>query len=675
MGAAALRGRLVVASAFPGIDWDKRGASRGNPDRRAVWIAAPPWLQIEETEKMHTAPRVVMVSALAGVVILGTGRPAASQLSPGEVSVAAGYSTNVDELRQWDATLDGMTRTGELVVVSRQADRTLPGRSHEYLAQFHEGVQVHGAGVSRQLDQGVTVSLFGTLYSDIDIETAPALTAGEAASRLVQRTGAAPVDRLLPEPVILPLFGGSYELTYPLTLEDAYIYFVSAADGAVVQREAAFDTQSVVGTGAGFLGDTKKISTTRESGRYEARDRLRPGEVVTLDAGFDFERLDRLTDRGPFRVQRWTSSDIGADADNVWDDAAMVDGHVHMGWTYDYFAQRHGWEGLDGENGRIVGVVNNSFFNALAFRPPFGPEGAGVYVFGQRGVPDSAATQPRVALHTVAHELMHGLTWFSVEQRTGGGLAGGAVTGRFGPTSFEWEGETYTCPEARFLYEVEPDEFVPSPALCSEDGEFILGSSHEGAINEGYSDIFGVSTGFFHEAADAAGNYEYGSEYAAGTVRSLSDPWSSRLQTGAYPLRFEFALGVNPLDDRFVFYSGALFWNAELLGWIEDWCCYGAVHWNSTILSHAFYLAIEGGTNLATGLGVEGAGAANREQVERIFFRALTELMPQRAPFWVASDVIRQAAADLAAGTAVEQAVEQALAAVGLPPRPPAPAG
>ncbi len=616
-----------------------------------------------------------MVSALAGVVILGTGRPAASQLSPGEVSVAAGYSTNVDELRQWDATLDGMTRTGELVVVSRQADRTLPGRSHEYLAQFHEGVQVHGAGVSRQLDQGVTVSLFGTLYSDIDIETAPALTAGEAASRLVQRTGAAPVDRLLPEPVILPLFNGSYGRTSPLTLGDAYSYFVSASDGAVVQREAAFDTQSVVGTGAGFLGDTKKISTTRESGRYEARDRLRPGEVVTLDAGFDFERLDRLTDRGPFRVQRWTSSDIGADADNVWDDAAMVDGHVHMGWTYDYFAQRHGWEGLDGENGRIVGVVNNSFFNALAFRPPFGPEGAGVYVFGQRGVPDSAATQPRVALHTVAHELMHGLTWFSVEQRTGGGLAGGAVTGRFGPTSFEWEGETYTCPEARFLYEVEPDEFVPSPALCSEDGEFILGSSHEGAINEGYSDIFGVSTGFFHEAADAAGNYEYGSEYAAGTVRSLSDPWSSRLQTGAYPLRFEFALGVNPLDDRFVFYSGALFWNAELLGWIEDWCCYGAVHWNSTILSHAFYLAIEGGTNLATGLGVEGAGAANREQVERIFFRALTELMPQRAPFWVASDVIRQAAADLAAGTAVEQAVEQALAAVGLPPRPPAPAG
>ena len=620
---------------------------------------------------MHTAPRLVMVAALAGVVILGTGRQAASQLSPGEVSVAVGYSTNVDELRRWDATLDGMTRTGELVVVSRQADRTLPGRTHEYLSQFFEGLQVHGGGVSRQLDQGATVSLFGTLYTDIDIETAPALTAGEAASRLVQRTGAALADRLTSELVILPLFDGSYELTYPLTLDDAYTYFVSTADGAVVRTEAAFATQSEVGIGAGFLGDTKKVSATRENGRYEAHDRLRPGEVVTLDAGFDVERLISLIEPGPRGVQRWTSSDIGADDDNDWGDVAVVDGHVHMGWTYDYFAQRHGWEGLDGENGRIVGIVNNNLYNAIAITPPFGPEGAGVYVFGQRGVPDSEATQPRVALHTVAHELMHGLTWFSVEQRTGGGLARGAVTGRFGPTSFEWEGETHTCPETRFLYEVERDEFVPSPALCSDDGEFILGSSHEGAINEGYSDIFAVSTGFFHEAAGAAGNYEYGSEYAAGTLRSLSDPWSTRgLQTGAYPLRFEFALGVHPLDDRFVFYSGALFENAELLVWVPELCCYGAVHWNSTILSHAFYLAIEGGTNRGTQLTVEGAGASNRELVERIFFRALTELMPRATSFPLAADVIRQAAADLAAGTAVQQAIEAALVAVGLPPLP-----
>ncbi len=626
---------------------------------------------------MHTAPRLVMVSALAGVVILTTGKPAGAQLSPGELSVAVGYGTNVDELRQWDATVDGMTRTGELVVVSRQDDRSLPGRTHEYLAQFHEGVQVHGGGVSRQLDRGVTVSLFGTLYTDIDIDTAPVLSAGEAASRLVRRIGAAAADRLPGEPVILPLIGGWYELAYPLTLEDGYTYFASSVDGAVVRREAAFDTQSAVGTGSGFLGDMKKISTTPESGRFEARDRLRPGEVVTLDAGFDVERLVGLIEPGPFRVQRWTSSDIAADADNDWRDAAVVDGHVHMGWTYDYFAQRHGWEGLDGQNGRIVGIVNNDFFNAVAWRPPFGPEGAGVYVFGQRQVArDSEETQPRVALHTVAHELMHGLTWFSVSERTGGGLIDRlSVVGRLGPPSFEWEGETYNCPETTFPIELEPDVWEPMPALCSEDGRFVLASSQAGGVNEAYSDIFGVSTGFFHDGAGAAGTYEYGSEYAAGTLRSLSDPWSN-FDAPAYPLRFEFALVLFEIDgERYYTYSGALFLGGRIAGFFPEFCCYGAQHWNSTILSHAFYLALEGGTNLVTEVTVEGAGASRREQVERIFFRALTQLMPQATSFPLAADAIRQAAADLAAGTDVQRAVEDALVAVGLPPLPPEPAG
>ena len=622
---------------------------------------------------MHSASRLVIVSALAGVVILATGQQAAAQLSPGELTVAVGSATSVDELRQWDATLDAMTRTGELVVVSRQADRSLPGRTHEYLAQLHEGVRVHGGGVSRQLDQGVTVSLFGTLYADIDVETAPALTAGEAAGLLLQRTGAAPADRRLPEAVVLPLLGGLFELAYPLTLEDAHTYFVSAADGAVVQKEAAFDTQSAVGTGAGFLGDTKKISTTRESGRYEARDRLRSSEVVTLDADFDVEGLVRLLQSGPPRVPRWASSDIAADPDNDWDDPAVVDAHVHMGWTYDYFAQRHGWEGLDGVNGRIVGIVNNGFFNAYAYRPPFGPDGAGVYVFGQRGIPGSEATQPRVALHTVAHELMHGLTYFSVAARTGGGLINTlGVVGRLGPPSFEWEGETYNCPETTFPIEVEFDVWEPIPALCSPDGRFVLASSQASGVNEAYSDIFGVSTGFFHEGVGAAGTYEYGSEYAAGTLRSLSDPWSN-FDSPAYPLRFEFAVVI--VDERYYTYSGALFLGGRFVAFDPEYCCYGAQHWNSTMLSHAFYLAIEGGTNLVTGLTVEGAGASNREQIERIFFRALTELMPQRTSFPLAAKVIRQAAADLAPGTDVQRAIEDALVAVGLPPLPPAPAG
>ncbi len=49
--------------------------------------------------------------------------------------------------------------------------------------------------------------------------------------------------------------------------------------------------------------------------------------------------------------------------------------------------------------------------------------------------------------------------------------------------------------------------------------------------------------------------------------------------------------------------------------------------------NHAFYLAIEGGTNRTSGLSVQGVGAGNREQIERVFYRAFTQMLPANATF------------------------------------------
>ena len=84
------------------------------------------------------------------------------------------------------------------------------------------------------------------------------------------------------------------------------------------------------------------------------------------------------------------------------------------------------------------------------------------------------------------------------------------------------------------------------------------------------------------------------------------------------------------------------------------------------ILSHAFYLAIEGGSNRTTGRTVQGVGGVGRGEVERIFLRAMTDLMPAATSFPIAAAVIRQSAADLAAGSAAQHAIDQALRAVGL---------
>ena len=607
---------------------------------------------------------------------------AAAQVPPGErataVPVAVGSGATPSELQAWDARIDGMLRTGELVVASRTNDPALPGRTHEYAAQLVGGVPVLGAGVTRQFDRGVTVSAFGTLHENLALGTVPALTAAEAGVRLEQQTGARLGDGQQPELMVLPVPTGAYLLAFGATFDDGRYHFASAADGRLVHSVDAIRSQSAIGTGIGILGDRKKVSASFRGSRFEAHDRLRPGEIVTLDVGFDGGQLNRLVAPGPWNVRRWTSQDIAADEDNDWADTAVVDGHVHMGWTFDYFARRHGWEGADGQRGRIISIVNAfDGYNAFAAPPPFGPEGRGVYAFGHYTGPEAPDGQPLVALHVVAHELTHGLVFYSVNQRTGSpfGLFDAFIEGesyRFGPRQFtDDEGVTHTCRTSTFPGRApnETGEIVEGefPAACSDDGRFVLASRQGTAANEALADIFGVSAGFFHEQDGATGSYELGVDLAPGAIRSLSDPRAPRYPRD-YRDRTEFAFFcAEYIDDEcYGDFSGVAFIRGRYFTTFRG-CCYGAEHWNSTILSHAFYLAVEGGTNLATGRAVEGVGAAHRAAIEEIFFRALTVHMPAAVTLPRAAAVIRQAAADLhPAGSAPYRAVHQALRAAGL---------
>ena len=288
---------------------------------------------------------------------------------------------------------------------------------------------------------------------------------------------------------------------------------------------------------------------------------------------------------------------------------------------------------------------------------------------------DGVREEPLTSLDIVAHELMHGVTHFAVSRRTGDptGLGGGFPPNtRLGPKSFtDDRGRTFTCDPVFFW--------------CV-DGRFVLGSDESGAVNEGYSDIVGESVGFFYEDQGATADYLQGSDQTFGPIRSLVDPGSlSVVDRGgvhhpypdAYGGRYEFALvraltttnpdATDPEEPPILWdYTGLVFVDGRFAFWLGGYG-YGGEHWNSTILSHAYYLAVEGGTNRTTGLSVEGVGDAGRGEVERIFFRAMVDLMPARATLPIAADAIRQSAADLAPGGEAQRAVKQALVAVGLP--------
>jgi len=64
---------------------------------------------------------------------------------------------------------------------------------------------------------------------------------------------------------------------------------------------------------------------------------------------------------------------------------------------------------------------------------------------------------------------------------------------------------------------------------------------------------------------------------------------------------------------------------------------------------------------------VQGVGAGNRDQIEKVFYRAFTQLMPANSTFAVARAATIQAARDLyGAGSNPERAVTAAWTAVGV---------
>jgi thermolysin len=165
--------------------------------------------------------------------------------------------------------------------------------------------------------------------------------------------------------------------------------------------------------------------------------------------------------------------------------------------------------------------------------------------------------------------------------------------------------------------------------------------NESGALNEAFSDIIGASVEFYFQQAGAGylnADYAIGEDLTApiSGFRSMSNP-----QVYGHPDHY----------------------SRRYLGTSDN----GGVHSNSGIANHAFYLAIEGGTNRTSGLTVQGVGSANRERIEKTFYRAFTQMLPANATFAIARSATLQAARDLyGAGSDVERAVGQAWTACGV---------
>jgi thermolysin len=564
---------------------------------------------------MRSLTRFLAVFSAVALVAGLTAETARLQPRRSDVlTLSGGTGSTLSELREVDTLVDQLGRTGALRLESATDDRLVPGRTHQRLRQYHDGVPVFGAEVTRQTARGQTVSLFGTVHLGIEVETTAALSADEAA-RIIEGLGdLRPGGTVTPRLVVLPdrTDPGVYRLVYEaraFTGTRLMVYFIDAVTGELVWSYDDLKTQQqttlpctlcTIGEGLGVKSDRKKVSVTTVGGAFLAHDQLRPAEIFTFDMDGDWLRTLDVLDG----TTQLFDADLASDTDNRWLDGANVDAHVGAGWTYDYLYRRFGRQGLNNENVRMVSLVHpidredlltapsdviglfhlNAFYCGLC-----GPDGFGLVVFGEGLPPNILVRGQRYnyfsgALDIVAHELAHAVTDFT---------------------------------------------------------SALLAMDESGALNEAFSDIIGVEVEHYAEAfhRDGAGAADYliGEDVIEpGGIRSLADPQRFG-DPDHYSLRFQ--------------------------GEADN----GGVHTNSLIATHAYYLAIEGGTNRVSGLSVAGVGAENRDQMEQVFYRAFTVLMTRDADFRAARAATIQSARDLyGVGSAAELAVIQAWTAVGV---------
>jgi bacillolysin len=402
---------------------------------------------------------------------------------------------------------------------------------------------------------------------------------------------------------ILPAADGSISLVYTARDDSGYASYINANTGVEMMRINQIQRQSAVLTGTGALGDAKKVSATNVGGSSVAIDALRPPALETHDLQGNQTRAEAIA-RG---ISSLTTADLARQLGiTAWSDSAVVDAHVHAGWVYDYYYRRFARRGLDNNDVRIQSIVHPAR-------------------------QQDARTATSNALNSFFVNAFYSSTCRCIVYGVGlpAGLFAAFPSGiRNFATALDVVGHELTH-------------------AVTDASSRLIYANESGALNEAFSDIIGTSVEqFFQPAGSGTGRADYliGEDLApTGTalIRSMSNPTE-------YDQPDHFA------DRAYIGATSSAFDN-------------GGVHINSGIANNAFYLAVEGGTHQTSRRVVTGVGAANKEQIEKAYYRAFTSMLPSNGTFYLARVATIQSARDLyGAGSAAERAITGGWDAVGV---------
>lgn len=286
--------------------------------------------------------------------------------------------------------------------------------AHTHVQQVIGGVRVwEGEAIVHLKPDGELSLITDALKDGIAIETKPNLTAGDALFAAKRMYGGSrfiteePTVELyvyrgesrdhLAYRVEMPRLDGTEETAIP-------VIFVDAHTG-----EKVFEYNNLqTGSGNSLYSGTVTIDTSSSGSTFYMED-------LTRRMGtFNMNNTGSTTTGTGGTQSRYTGTD------DVWSatsERAGVDAHYGARWTYDYFKNVHGRNGINGSNGPgTTTAAANSGISLVSSRVHFGSNYNNAFWYQNRmsyGDGNGSTFSPLVTLDIAGHEMTHGVTQYS----------------------------------------------------------------------------------------------------------------------------------------------------------------------------------------------------------------------------------------------------------------------
>lgn len=483
--------------------------------------------------------------------------------------------------------------TFQSIIVNQ--DRT--GMKHEKMQQYYNGIKVEFGTLIIHSKDNRAKSINGEVYNGIGINLSPSLSAQEAFAKATAHIGAqeylwsnpaeaAAMNYTKPtgELVLLPemtSYSGLLNLAYkfdiyatqPVSRGEVY---VDAVSGEIlfynkIIKHHNNEGREMLNNPANLVTVTKEetamfvlgSANTRYSGLRDIETRLETSGVYTLndDSRNVFTRNAQNIPFGGGYINNFAEF---TDADNVWSlpglDNAALDAHWGAMETYDYWLNVHGRNGIDG-NG----------FSMRSYIHVANPQGGGSWSNAawngsvmSYGDGNGGSVQPLTCIDIVAHEIGHGVTQFANN---------------------------------------------------------LVYARESGALNEGYSDLWGAAIEF-----RAKGNGD--------DLNPNIETWRIGEEIVANGIGIRSMITPNQFGDPDT-YLGANWKPTTQAGCptpsnANDQC---GVHSNSGVLNHWFYLLVQGGSGTNDVFDVFNVTGIGMQKAEEIAYLVLRDYLTPNSTF------------------------------------------